>query len=439
MRPLDASLPEAGPDLLDTGSDAADSSIEAPTDARADASADATPDVAPTLSCDPLGRDVSLSVDVPLPWAADRDGMILTASIVPAFHAGRHELYVSEPLLRQISVVRGCDPYCEVSVLSAGLNAPLRATPVDFDGDGDRDIVVADIGLVQARVDLVGRVVLLLNEGARGYRPRVLLDGVGRVTCAEPADLDGDGDLDLTLCEFGAKDGSVGWLERTPQGSFARHELRREAGAIHAYPFDADADGDLDIAVALSQRAQQVLLYRNRGAGQFDEEIIYRAQDERFGLTGIELADLDGDGDQDLLVAAGDYLDDTFDLAQHGLYLLDNDGAGHFSARKLAAAPGLHAVKAIDMDRDCDTDLVLAQLIVPGYLPDAMKSLPSLQWLENDGHNQFEAQAIAGAPEQTAALAALALDGTPTLFTGSFSIVPATSRQERLVRLRVKP
>lgn len=436
---------EADPFDADVG-DAASEDAGAPPEAGAladgavtDGRTDAAPDAPAALSCDPLGRDVSFSVDVPLPWAADRDGMLLTSTIVSAFHAGRHELYVSEPLLRQISVLRGCDPYCDVSVLSAGLVAPLRATPVDFDGDGDRDVVVADIGLVQARVDLVGRVVLLLNEGSAGYRPRVLLDGVGRVACAEPADLDGDTDLDLTLCEFGAKDGSVAWLERTAQGSFVRHELRREAGAIHAYPFDADGDGDLDIAVALSQRAQQVLLYRNRGGGQFDEEILYRASDENFGLTGIELADLDGDGDTDVLVAAGDYLDETFDLTQHGVYLLENDGAGRFSARKLVAATGVHAVKAIDLDRDCDTDLVLAQLIVPAYLPDALATLPSLQWLENDGRNQFEAHAIADAPAHTAALAALALDGTPTLFTGSFSITPASARQERLVRLRVKP
>jgi hypothetical protein len=426
----DAAPSDAGPDASADANDASADTSEASAEAG---------DVPPTASCDPLGRDVAFSLDVPLPWAADRDGMILTATILSAFHDGRHELYVSEPLLHQISVLRGCDPYCEVSVLSAGLVAPLRATPVDFDGDGDRDILVADIGLVQARVDKVGRVVLLLNEGKAGYRARVLLDGVGRVTCAEPGDLDGDGDLDLTVCEFGAKDGSLAWLERTAQGSFARHELRNEAGTIHAFPFDADGDGDLDIAAALSQHAQQVLLYRNQGKGEFREELLFAGPNENFGLTGIELVDLDRDGDRDVLVSAGDYLDDTFDFAQHGVYLLDNDGKGSFAARKLAPAPGLQAVKAIDLDSDCDTDLVLAQLIVPDLAPAELKTQPGLVWLENDGRSQFEAHNIALGPDQVAALAALNIAGTPTLFTGSFSLSPATSRHERLTRLRVNP
>lgn len=394
-------------------------------------------DAEPTAQCDALGRDVSLQADVVLPWAADREGGILTATILHSFYQGQDELFVAEPQLRQISVLRGCDPYCSVSVLSNGLVAPLRATPVDFDGDGDRDVLVADIGLVQARVDPVGRVVLLVDDGKLGFRSRVLLDGVGRVACAEPADLDGDKDLDLTVCEFGAQDGSVMWLERTASGAFNRHELRREAGAIHAYPFDADGDGDLDIAVALSQKAQQVLLYRNSGGGQFAEEPLFTAKDERFGLTGIELSDLDRDGDSDVLIAAGDYFDKTFDFAQHGLSWLQNDGAGHFTRHEIIQTVGAYAVRTLDMDGDCDNDLVLAKLIVPELVPAENKQDPGLVWLENDGAQSFVMRSIAGAPEQASALAALHISGKPNLFTGSFSLGPASARNERLVRLRV--
>jgi hypothetical protein len=439
MQPLDAGSEDAGEaavadaGAVDDANDADDAAAEA-----SEPTADAGPELPPEPACDALGHDVSFKLDVPLPWAADRDGLILTSTIVGAFHAGRHELYVSEPQLRQISVLRGCDPYCEVSVLSAGLVAPLRATPVDFDADGDRDVLVADIGLVQARVDLVGRVVLLVNEGRAGFRARVLLDNVGRVACAEPADLDADGDLDVTVCEFGAKDGSVGWLERTAQGGFARHVLRAEAGAIHAFPFDADADGDLDIAVALSQNAQAVLLYRNQGGGQFTEERVFAGPNANLGLTGIELVDLDRDGDVDILASAGDYLDDSFDFAQHGVYLLENDGQGQFGARKLAEAPGLQSLKAVDLDRDCDLDLVLAQLIVPELVPDALKAQPSLVWLENDGRSQFAAHAVTQGPDRVAAIAALNIGGTPSVFAGSFSLTPATSRQERLARFRAE-
>jgi hypothetical protein len=416
----DAEAPESG--LEDAGTDAASDASSPPEEA----------------SCNTIGRDVRFNNDVILPFASDRDGLLLTATIVSAFERGRGELYASEPYLHQVSVLRGCDPYCEISVLSAGLVAPLRATPVDFDGDGDRDVLVADIGLVQARVDLVGRVVLLVNEGSAGYRARVLLDGVGRVACAEPADLDNDGDIDVSVCEFGAKDGSLSWLERTASGGFQRHILRSEAGTIHAYPFDADADGDLDLGVALSQKAQQVLLYRNQGGGQFSEEVLYQAANERFGLSGIELDDLDRDGDTDILVAAGDYQDDTSDLTQHGLYFLRNDGSGRFAAaQRLSNAPGVQTVKAIDLDDDCDTDLVLGSLIVPAMLPPELASAPDLIWLENDGMLSFEPHTISGAPKQLTSLAAIHVAGSASLFAGSFSIAPAAAGQERLTRLRV--
>jgi hypothetical protein len=72
-------------------------------------------------------------------------------------------------------------------------------------------------------------------------------------------------------------------------------------------------------------------------------------------------------------------------------------------------------------------------------VPPELKSEPGLVWLENDGRSQFTRHAIAQGPDQVAALAALNIAGTPTLFTGSFSLTPATSRHERLTRLRVNP
>ncbi len=388
-------------------------------------------------TCDPLGHDVAFSADVLLPFAVDRNGLLLSATLVSATRAGRLELYVSEPYLHQVSVLRGCDPYCEVAVLSAGLIAPLRATPVDFDADGDDDVLVADIGLVQARVDPVGRVVLLVNEGRQGYRARVILDGIGRVACAEPADLDNDGDLDLSVCEFGARDGSLSWLERTDAGGFRRHVLRAESGTIHAYPFDPDADGDLDLAVALSQRAQEVLLYRNMGAGEFAEEVLFKAPDERFGLTGLELADLDQDGAQDILFTAGDYQDDSFDFSQHGVYFLRSEMGGAFSpARRLSDAPGVQVAKVIDLDDDCDLDVVFASLIVRDVVSEQVSKAPDLVWLENDGSLQFKARPIPTAPQQLTSLAVARIAGGVSLFAGSFSIAPAAAGQERLVRLR---
>lgn len=399
---------------------------------RRDASVSSTGEAA--TSCVPTRRAPPVFHARPiLPWANSPEGQIITGNIAVHHHLGAPELYVAEPLLRQVVRLRGCAPDCTAQLLWDGLVAPVRAQPVDFDGDGDRDVLVADIGLLQARTDLVGRVVLLTDEGNERYHARVLLDQLGRVACAEPGDLDGDGDIDIAVCEFGAADGSLFWLERTRGGALTRRELRRGAGAIHAFPTDIDSDGDLDLVSAISQATQSVLLHRNDGHGNFTEETIFHASSEGFGLSGIELADLDADGDRDVVVSGGDYLDDTFAWSEQGLLWAENDGHGQFAMHRILASPGAYATHVIDVDGDCDLDIVVASLLVPTLLPASFVRASGLSWLENDGAQLFTAHEVPGAPQQLAAVSALRIDGRVAIFTGSFTVGLATRVDQRLL------
>ncbi|MBM3933421.1 MAG: VCBS repeat-containing protein [SAR202 cluster bacterium] len=114
-----------------------------------------------------------------------------------------------------------------------------------------------------------------------------LLENVGRVACAEAADFDRDGDLDIAVCVFGNNEGKVVWLEQKPGMAFEEHVIDPRPGAIHAFPFDADRDGDADIAVSLSQDFAEVLLYRNNGAGVFAIEVLFKAAIKQYGMSGI--------------------------------------------------------------------------------------------------------------------------------------------------------
>ena len=171
---------------------------------------------------------------------------------------------------------------------------------------------MADSGVLAPTNSKVGRVVLLRNKGNFEFEPVVLLKDVRRVVSAAAADLDGDGDLDIAVSIFGHIHGKTSWLEQEKGFTFEEHVLDARAGPIHAFPFDADKDGDLDIAVCLSPDSEEILLFRNDGGGHFAKEVLFDSDAEHYGMSGLELADLDQDGDTDILFTNGDTLDLEF-------------------------------------------------------------------------------------------------------------------------------
>ena len=347
---------------------------------------------------------------------------------------GSPQVFVTEPLRGHVAWLRGLG---EPILLSEGLVQPLRIQVVDINGDGDRDLLVADIGLLQPTDDKVGRVVLLRNRGAFDFEPQVLLEGVGRVACAEAADLDGDGDLDIAVCVFGDVTGKVLWLEQKDGFTFEEHVLDPQPGSIHAFPFDADADGDLDLAVALSQDSEQVLLFRNGGRGDFASEVLFDAGVPYYGTSGIELSDLDQDGDTDILYTNGDEgdgpLPDGLDPYEvHGLAWFENDGSGHFAVHDILRHWGAYSVRGFDIDGDLDTDLVLSAVQVPGRYTDVV--IRELVWLENDGQQGFTARYVAGAPPRLITIEAADLDGDgkAEVLGGSFNECGIVASEEEL-------
>ena len=303
---------------------------------------------------------------------------------------GSLQLLVTEPSSGRITWLQGLDNYVE---FSDGLTEPVRTHVTDLDGDGDQDLLVADIGFLRPTNKKLGSVVLLKNTGEQQFTPVVLLDDVGRVACAEAADLDWDGDLDIAVCVFGHLDGKTVWLEQTGNLEFVEHLLDDRPGAIHAYPIDADGDGDLDLAVALSQQFEEVILYRNDGRDNFEMEVLFKATVEYYGLSGIEPVDLDKDGDIDILFTNGDTLDfpeEQIDISPnnfYGLAWLENDGSGNFAHHEITRYWGAFAVKAVDLDGDDDLDLVLSGMQIANIYPEA--DVQNVIWMENDGDQGF--------------------------------------------------
>ena len=273
---------------------------------------------------------------------------------------GIEEVVFTEPLEGQIGWIEtSCiSTQCAENVIE-DLGAPVRASVADLDADGQSELIISDIGILYPSNEKSGRILTV-----QGNTTSVLIDGLGRTVCAEPADLDGDEDLDLTICEFGHDEGSISWLEQSGDGNWTMHVIDARPGGIHAYPVDIDSDGDMDIIASISQNSEDVMLYWNDGQGNFQATTLYNATDYWYGMSGLHLRDLDSDGDMDIVFTNGDTFD--FDIPEginpnelHGVGWLENDGTANFTYHDLIRTWGVYDTVMIDWDQDGDEDMLV--------------------------------------------------------------------------------
>ena len=59
------------------------------------------------------------------------------------------------------------------TVIADSLNAPAHVQVIDFDKDGDKDILVAVLGLIFPSNDKIGSVVILENDGKNHFKKHV--------------------------------------------------------------------------------------------------------------------------------------------------------------------------------------------------------------------------------------------------------------------------
>jgi hypothetical protein len=310
--------------------------------------------------------------------------------------------------------------------------APAHVEPIDFDGDGDVDLVVASLGALFPDNRRIGSVVILENNGAQQFTSHVVARDVARVADARAGDLDGDGDLDLAVAGFGYDQGETLWLENAGGWEFKPHELQRLSGPINAIVVDLDGDGPLDIVTLVSQEWEEIWAFINAGKGQFTAKLLSGSTNSDFGSSWITVVDLDRDGDRDVLYSNGD----AFDYAPansrpwHGVQWLENRGGLQFALHRIADLSGASSPQAADLDGDNDLDVA----VVSAHNRWSDATALSLIWLENDGGQRFTTHAIASAPTHLITLAIADLDGNHTadLVTGGMHISAPYDRMSRV-------
>jgi len=292
----------------------------------------------------------------------------------------------------------------------------------DVDDDGDFDIVMANGGGLFAPGNLEAAVVYL-NDGKGAFFNATNSSFSGapsQVRQVAVGDIDGDGDLDIYQPGAYGMDADKLWVQTSPKTFEDRASTLLPAStashAASAHFGDLDGDGDLDLVVAdwgdaSVSSVSKLILYSNDGHGSFT---LTETQQEAPAATAhfpatiaatsaaapyygsrptdLDFADVDGDFDLDILINHREGFSRIFLNDGHGYF---SDGTG-FTGTLPADITANYAPKrgpyaynqeACDVDHDGDLDLILDNA---GKVPDgAPEGMNVTQLLINDGHGVF--------------------------------------------------
>ena len=276
----------------------------------------------------------------------------------------------------------------------------------DVDGDGDLDLVRGG-----------GRISLLLNHGGTFTDVTATTMPPRDASALALGDVDGDGDLDIAACTGTG----IALFSNNGSGLFTEviaTNLPPDGGNALALG-DVDGDGDLDLVVA--NFGQQNRLYLNNGSGVFTDATAARMPIDSDGTTCLAFGDVDGDGDLDLVFGNSLPAWDVWSSpggVQNRLYL--NDGTGTFLDATATHLPSVvdntAAVELGDVDGDGDLDLVVGNLglgVMDPFFPWFVGGEPNRLYLY-DGAGAFTDVTATNMPllgDRTRALALGNVDG----------------------------
>ena len=164
------------------------------------------------------------------------------------------------------------------------------------------------------------------------------------------ADVDGDGDLDILGAASNAND--ITWWENTTgEGlNWSTHTVADSfGGARSVYAADVDGDGDLDILGA-AYFADDITWWENT-TGEGLSWSTHTVEASFSGARSVYAADVDGDGDLDILGAA--YFADDITWWEN----TNSDGSSWITHTVEASFDGPRSVYAADVDGDGDLDI----------------------------------------------------------------------------------
>ena len=237
-------------------------------------------------------------------------------------------------------------PYTTAHIIDANYPGAQAAHPADIDGDGDLDI----LGAARDATSLTW----WENTDGSGtnWSEHTITANLSGAIIALGFDIDKDGDNDVLGAGFNA--GDVAWWENTNGDGLTwdRHDIDLNVNGVYdIYAADLDNDGDLDVTGAASG-SNEVLWWQNINGDGLTWNRTVVAANFNFA-SSVHTADINSDGSLDIIAAAG--------IADAVTWWENNNGSWteHNVATNVDFA---HWVHADDVDNDGDLDILATAL-----------------------------------------------------------------------------
>ena len=304
---------------------------------------------------------------------------------------------------------------------------PLGKVLTDMKFNPDGSAFLLSVGNIHPNDEHLGEVILMEPNGTRN----TLINGLQRPVDLQRADLNGDQNEDLIICEFGHQLGQISLHFAVSTGRYRKEVLYEAPGAIKTIIRDINGDQNPDIIALAAQGNEGVFAFINNGEGIFELKVLLRFPPV-FGASDLELVDVNGDHVPDILLANGDNGDYSYSLKNfHGLHIYLNDAAYNFKEVYFFPMYGATRLIAADFDRDEDIDIAVAS-----FFPDLESENPeSFIYLQNQRDQtqdsiNFSPFSFAGRNDGRWMLlekADLDQDQYPDILLGSSTVLPLES------------
>ena len=228
------------------------------------------------------------------------------------------------------------------------LGHPNHIHAADLDGDNDLDVLIAD------NWPSAG-ILWIENENSQGeFNSIKFIANASQAKLASyvhAADIDNDGDIDVLSAS--KEDDKIAWYKNDGSGSFTQHNITTQAdGATSVNVADIDEDGDIDV-LSTSAEDNKIAWYENiDGKGKFSSPKII--SNEMIRPLYVCTADINLDGAIDVIACS-----------EHDnkiVWYKKTGGQGIFGAGQIIDSPGggVSSIHAADLDNDGDMDILVS-------------------------------------------------------------------------------
>ena len=219
-------------------------------------------------------------------------------------------------------------------IISTDVMSARYVYAADLDGDGDQDVLSAS--------SFDNKIAWYANDGSGNFgSQQVISTGIDAANKVVAVDLDNDGDQDIIAYGYGG-DKKMVWFENDGNGNFGAEQLIMND--VFSFQIaDIDNDGDNDIVTIRNSDDNIIYWLANDGSGNFGtEQTIYTASSY---IIFLAVADIDGDNDLDVVT---------------GNCWIPNDGLGNFGTSQAITLNSNHSIKEVaDINGDGSNDLLI--------------------------------------------------------------------------------